>query len=199
MNWTGRAGAWAVPSRYWHLPHVEPGLRPTTSPKASGSRITRNTRRAGGAHDADAPPVAPQTALPPAEVVAEPFANQPAAHRNGSPSTPPRQPRPDRSTWRGSPPAPSPRPRERSPHRLPPQRRPRSRIRPRSPRRPRRRFRGTAAARGHVGLGANVVAFALSTQHAVGERVYPRFRSASAAPRCAAATSAPPTSRRTGS
>jgi hypothetical protein len=48
-------------------------------------------------------------------------------------------------------------------------------------------------------LGANVVAFALSTEHAVGERVYPRNPLRLGGRECAAAISAPRTSRRTGS
>jgi hypothetical protein len=167
LDWAGRRGA--VPSRYWHLPHVEPGLRPMTWPKASGSRTTRITRRAGRRSCAT-PPVAPQTALPPADVVAEPFATEPrcasqwadvGTSRNRAGSVDVARiaagaiAEADGGYTRSGPFGPPPQQIAMAPSGDD--------------------FVAPPLPEGMSVLGANVVAFALSTDHAVGERVYPRF------------------------
>jgi hypothetical protein len=119
------------------------------------------------------PPVAPQTALPPAEVVAEPFSNEPAA-----------------SQWVSVDPAPAQAPRgsvdvariaagaiAEADGALP------AAPAPAAPPAPQEMamapsgddFVAPPLPEGMSVVGATVVAFALSTDHPVGERVYPRF------------------------
>jgi hypothetical protein len=161
----GRARRGAVPSRYWHLPHVEPGLRPMTWPKVSGSRITRNTRRA--ARSLRTPPPVRRKRRCRRRVVAEPFANQQGAASQWvqrGPVTPATGSVDVARVAAGA-------------------------IAEaeggftRRPQTPRNRshaptgddFVAPPLPEGMSVLGANVVAFALSTEHSVGERVYPRF------------------------
>jgi hypothetical protein len=166
MNWTGRARLWGCAVTILALAACGTGPAPNDVTEGVGFQDYQEYQ-ARRAALRNAPPAAAQTALPPADVVAEPFATQPrgASQWTNATST---QPRGSVDVARvaagaiaeaeqGITPAAAPNP----PAQIATAPTGDDFVAPPLP-------------EGMAVLGANVVAFALSTQHAVGERVYPR-------------------------
>jgi hypothetical protein len=177
MNWTGRASRMGCAVAILALAACGTGPAPNDVSEGVGFQDYQEYQARRTALMTPTPtPVAPQTALPPAEVVAEPFANQPAASQWVSVDPATATPTGSVDVARiaagaiaeaeGTLPA-----------------RSAAAATPEVP------FDPTQLATAPTGddfvapplpegmsvVGATVVAFALTTQHDVGERVYPRF------------------------
>jgi hypothetical protein len=199
MNWTGRACRMGCAVAILALAACGTGPAPNDVSEGVGFQDYQEYQARRTALMTPTPtPVAPQTALPPAEVVAEPFSNQPAASQWVSVDPATATPTGSVDVARiaagaiaeaeGTLPAPSAAADARGPA-----------IRQMATAPTGDDFVAPPLPEGMSVVGANVVAFALSTSTTWVNGSIPASLYASAAARCAAAISAPPTSRRTGS